>query len=346
MTGRITTALGVIFALLIVFIVWRLFSEGVFDSEKKLAERAESLDGGALDEWPFVDGGIVDGGVVDGGIVDDDGINGGQADAGDGGPGDGGTDDYPSLGIDGVVRVGVHHLSVTDKQGRKVLRVRSARTGMHLASMHEGTFRVTEGQIKGAHIALYRDREGKISLADALRTQDPSVQQSLAIPPEKEPDEDQWAMEVGPIIVEDSVLTLGFTAKPVKFRIDHAIIRVKKKHDEAKPRIYFDQIRGAMLEPSPLPKPIPIAFAKGIVRLEGRPMVELAARTCVGASELRVRAVVPARKKPVELTGDSAGIGGALGKMGLTIAAKKKSEKIQYQEGAVKIEGGKSCTDL
>jgi hypothetical protein len=338
MTGRITTALGVVFALLIVLIVWRLFSEGVFEAEEALAERAESLDGGALDEWPFVDGGVVDGGVVDGGQAD--------ADAVDGGPGEDGAEDYPSLGIEGVVRVGVHHLSITDKQGRNVLRVRSARTGMHLASMHEGTFRITEGHIKGAHIALYRDGEGKISLADALRTQDPSVQQSLAMPPQKEPDGGQWAMEVGPIVVEHSVLTLGFTAKPVKFRIDHAIIRVKQKHDEQKPRIYFDRIRGAMLEPSPLPKPIPIAFAKGIVRLEGRPMVELAARTCVGASELRVRAVVPARKKPVELTGDSVGLGGALGKMGLTIAAKKKSEKIQYHEGAVKIEGGPSCTDL
>ena len=75
-------------------------------------------------------------------------------------------------------------------------------------------------------------------------------------------------------------------------------------------------------------------------------MVELAARTCVGMSELRVRAVVPARKKPVELTGDSVGSGGALGKMGLTIAAKKKAEAIHFEEGAVKIEGGPSCTDL
>ena len=136
------------------------------------------------------------------------------------------------------------------------------------------------------------------------------------------------------------MLTLGFTAKPVRFRIDRGIIRVRKKHDEAKPRIYFDGIKGAMLEPSPLPKPIPIAFAKGIVRLEGRPMVDLVARTCLGASELRVRGMVPARKKPVELTADSAGLGAALGKMGLSIAAKKKADKIQYQEGPVKIEGG------
>ena len=346
MTGRITTALGVIFALLIILIVWRLFSEGVFEAAEARTKRAESLDGGALDQGPFVDAGVVDGAVADGRAEDGGAEDGGEPPSA---TAEGGAEEYPSLGIEGVARVGVHHLSLTDKQGRSVLRVRSAQTEMHLASMHEGTFRITEGKIRGAHITLYRDPEGKISLADALRTQDPSVQQSLGMPPDKpdkKDEEDQWAMEVGPIVVEDSVLTLGFTEKPVKFRIDHALVRVKKRHDEAKPRIYFDQIRGALLEPSPLPKPVPIAFAKGIVRLEGRPMVELAARTCVGMSELRVRAVVPARKKPVELTGDSVGIGGALGKMGLTIAAKKKAEAIHFEEGAVKIEGGPSCTDL
>ena len=65
----------------------------------------------------------------------------------------------------------------------------------------------------------------------------------------------------------------------------------------------------------------------------------------MGNSELRIHAVVPAKKTAVEITGDSAGLGGALGRMGLKIAGKKKADKLTYRKGPVKLEGGPGCKD-
>jgi hypothetical protein len=120
---------------------------------------------------------------------------------------------------------------------------------------------------------------------------------------------------------------------------------VRQGPKDEKPRIYFDRIEGALVEPSPLPRPIRIAHAKGLVRLAGKPLVELAARACVGNSELRIHALVPRKHTAVRITGDSAGLGGALGRMGLKIAGKKKVDKLVYQQGPVKLEGGPGCKD-
>ena len=141
------------------------------------------------------------------------------------------------------------------------------------------------------------------------------------------------------------MLTIGFTGKPVKVKVNRGVLRVKQGPEDEKPKIYFDQIEGAFLEPSPLPKPVRIAYAKGLVKLAGTPLVELVARACIGKSELRIRAVVPKKKTRVRITGDSAGLGGALGRMGLKIAGKKKAEKLLYEKGPVKLEEGPGCKD-
>ncbi len=46
------------------------------------------------------------------------------------------------------------------------------------------------------------------------------------------------------------------------------------------------------------------------------------------------------RRGPVQLTLDSSGIIGALGHMGLEIAARRKDDKLHYRHGPVNIEGG------
>jgi hypothetical protein len=45
----------------------------------------------------------------------------------------------------------------------------------------------------------------------------------------------------------------------------------------------------------------------------------------------------------VHLEGDSAGIGGALGRLGINIAAHVKKDKMSYQHEAVHINGGPGC---
>jgi hypothetical protein len=79
------------------------------------------------------------------------------------------------------------------------------------------------------------------------------------------------------------------------------------------------------------------------VRLKGRPLVEMVARTCLGISELRVRAIVPARNKPVELTATSIGVSSLLGRAVLQIVSAIKSDKLDHRWGAVKLKGGRTC---
>jgi hypothetical protein len=133
------------------------------------------------------------------------------------------------------------------------------------------------------------------------------------------------------------LLTLGFTANPVEFRIDRGTMRVRRGPHDSDPSIYFDQIEGAMLKPRPLPKPVRIAFAKGLVRLKGSPMVEMVARTCLGLSELRIHAVVPARKQPVELTASSIGVSSLLGRIVLEAVSAVKPDKSSRRSDRMRL---------
>jgi hypothetical protein len=243
----------------------------------------------------------------------------------------------PSLGLGGIARLSANKLSIDDKQKRNVVRVRHARASINLRAMQRGAIRVPKGHLEGVEITLYRDETGKISIANAFRAPQP------AAPPEEPPESGAWLIGAGPMTLEDAILTLGFTANPVQFRIDRGTMRVRRGPVDAGPMIYFDQIEGALLKPHPLPKPIRIAYAKGIVRLKGRPLVEMVARTCLGISELHVRAIVPARKKPVELTATSIGISSLLGCAVLQTVGAIKSDKVDYRWGAVKLKGGRTC---
>ena len=332
-----TVALAVL--LTVLTLGWLAFREGIFDSPEALDERAASLDGGVFDQWPFVDGGVEDAGVGDAGVED--------AGVGDAGIGDAGLDDAgaaagedvkgPSLGLDGVVRFSANKLSITDKQGRKVVRLRHARSSIRLRAMQRGTVRIPSGHIEGVEVTLYRDATGKISIANAFRAADAPV--SSEDPSESTP----WLIEGGAITLKDVILTIGFTANPVQFRIDRGTIRVRRGSKDSGPLIYFDEIEGALLKPHPLPTPIRIAYEKGVVRLKGRPLVEMVARTCLGISELRIRAIVPARKQPVELTATSIGVSSLLGRTVLQSVSQIKPDKIDYQWGLVKLEGGRNC---
>lgn len=351
-------SLAMAIVLTILILAWLAFREGLFSSPDALDEQAAALDGGVLDQWPFVDASLDDAGAPDAGQPDAGAPDAGQLDAGvpgagqpDAGAPDAGQPDAgsaadaapktPSLGLDGMVRVSLNKLAIRDKQRRDVLRVKRVRASMKLRDMQRGIMRVPQGHIEGADITLYRDGTGKISLANAFRTSSAAV--VLEELPDEPPDGGAWLIEAGPITLKDVRLTLGFTATPVQFRIDRGTMRVRRGQNDSGPVIYFDQIEGAMLQPQPLPRPVRIAFAKGVVRLKGRPMVEMVARTCLGISELRVRAVVPARKQPVELTGNSIGVSALLGRIVLEVVGAFKSDKINYDWGVVKIGGGRSC---
>jgi hypothetical protein len=66
-------------------------------------------------------------------------------------------------------------------------------------------------------------------------------------------------------------------------------------------------------------------------------------RACLGISELRIRAVVPARKQPVTLTATSIGVSSLLGRTVLQAVGGIKSDKIDYKRGSMKLKAGKKC---
>jgi hypothetical protein len=250
-----------------------------------------------------------------------------------------------SLGLSGRTVFALHNFALNDKKGREVLHAKKVSGALDLNALKRGTFKMMNAKAQGVQVTLYRDAAGKISLASALTKQPPHIQQAMFIPPDRGPKEEPWLMDIGPIEVEDATLTIGFTKKPVVFHVDSATVSIRRGPKDPGPMIYIQEVQGNMLKPKPLPNPVRIAWANGLVDLKGKPLVHLAARTCVGKSELRIDAIVEARKQPVHLKGDSAGIGGALGRMGMKIAAHHKSDKMSYEHEAVHINGGPGCKD-
>jgi len=330
---RFLTTVALALLLTVLILGWLAFREGIFDAPEELDQRAASLDGGVFDQWPFVDGGVTDASVGDAG-VQDSGTEDGGVTLGEDAKG-------PSLDLSGVARFSANKLSITDKQGRNVVRLRHARSSIRLGAMQRGTVRIPGGHIEGVEVTLYRDETGKISIANAFRAAGPPLPSEA--PPEDPTESAPWLIEGGPITLKDVILNLGFTANPVQFRVDRGTLRVRRGPKDSGPLIYFDEIEGALLKPHPLPRPIRIAYAKGVVRLEGRPLVEMVARTCLAISELRIRAVVPARKQPVELTATSIGVSSLLGRTILQSISQIKSDKINYRWGLVKLKGGRNC---
>jgi hypothetical protein len=273
---------------------------------------------------------------VDGGVEDQG--DAGTADAGVEGPHDA---KGPSIGLGGIGRLSASRLSIEDKQKRNVLRARSVRASINLRAMRRGEIRIPKGHLEGVELTLFRDDTGKMSIAGAFRN--PERPQPVEEATEPSDEDGSWIIGAGPVTLKDVVLTLGFVNNPVQFRVDRGTVRVRRGQSDSGPVIYFDDIEGAMLKPRPLPKPVRIAYAKGIVRLGGRPLVDMAARTCLGISELRIRAIVPARKQPVELTATSIGVSSLLARTVLMAVAGIKPDKIDHEWGLVKLKGGKSC---
>jgi hypothetical protein len=320
MSGRVWVVVGVCVAALL-GLLWVASSFGVFATPEDLDRNAESLDAGVLEDWPF-DGVDLDASVPDAG-----------REVGS-----------HALALSGRGVVGLHNFSLNDHQGRNVLKVQSLRGLMDLGALRHGIYRVHSAKAHGVEVTLYRDQTGKLSLTDALSESPAPLKSGLETPPKAKSKEGAWLIEIGPVRVEDATLTIAFTKKLVRIHVESAVITVRRRPEDSAPHIYLEQVQGEMLEPKPLPHPVRIAFAEGLVRLKGAPMVDLVARTCIGRDELRVHAIVPARKEPVELTVDSAGVAGALGRMGLEIASRRKHDKLHYQHGPVKLEGGPGCS--
>ena len=205
----------------------------------------------------------------------------------------------PSLAVSGWSHHALHNFTMNDKQGRTVLKAKKITGTSDVNALKRGTFHVKNATMEGVEVTLYRDEDGALSLVSAVKKQPPSVRHGMNVPPTDKPKKAPWRMQIGPIDVKDATLTIGFTKKPVVFHIDSAKITVQRRDEDAGPVIYIHEAEGHMMKPKPLPKPVRIAWANGLVNLVGEPLVHLAARTCIRKSELRIDAIVEARKQPV-----------------------------------------------
>ena len=308
--------------LMLVFVggLWGARQMGVFRTPEDLEQAAEAVDAGVATEAPAdaVDGGLADAPPVE--------------------------EEEHSLALSGRASIVLNDFAMNDKQGREVLRVQKMRGSFDVTALRRGIYRMAEASAQGIEVTLYRDRTGMVSLTHALGQTPAPVRSGLHMPPKKQSEEEPWLLEIGPMEIAGATLTIGFTDKPVQFYVDHAMVRVRRRADDRGPMIFIEDVHGKMTKPKPLPNPVGIAYASGLVKLVGEPLVDLTARTCIGRDELRAHAVVPARNEPVTITVDSQGLLGALGRMGLKIASRRESEKLHYVHAPVKIEGGPGCS--
>ena len=164
------TSVALAIVLTLIVLAWLAFREGIFDSPEALDQQAEGLDGGALEQWPFLDAGLEDAGIQDA-SVQDAGLA--EPPAAEG----------PSLGLGGVARLSANKLSIDDKQKRNVLRARHVRASINLRAMRKGAIQVPRGHLEGVELTLYRDKTGKISIASTFRGPEPEA------PPRESPEE-------------------------------------------------------------------------------------------------------------------------------------------------------------
>jgi hypothetical protein len=136
--------------------------------------------------------------VADGGVVEDS-----ATPAVDGPVLDGGTkkphQQRHSLAVSGRGHHSLHNFTLHDKEGREVVRLKTASGSTDINALQRGAFHVTNAKIEGVELTLYRDDTGKLSLVNALKQQPPTVRHDLMVPPTPKHKNGAWLMEVGPI---------------------------------------------------------------------------------------------------------------------------------------------------
>ena len=302
-------------------VAWALTDSGVFQTNEDLASRGASLteDAGIVLP-PMTDAGAPDN-------LDDAGTK---------------DDDTPTLGVAGRGLFVLNNFSLDDHQGNNVLRAKHLKGRLDLGALRRGTYRIYNASASGVELTLLRDPSGELSLTSALREEADTPPGAEDAPKPKDHD-GGWLIEIGPMRVTDAIVNIDLGSKEVQIQIDTVDVIVRRRPENPGPRIYFENVVGELTKPKPLKQPVRIAYAKGLVRLVGAPMVDLLARTCIRRDELRAKIIVPKKRAPVEMTVDSAGMMGLLGRMGLKIASRRKHDKLHYEHGAVNIEGGAKC---
>lgn len=234
---------------------------------------------------------------------------------------------------------GVSNFKLNDQQGRTVLKVKNLRGNFNLDKLRTGVYRGAVRVADEIDLWLYRAPSGEVSLAEAFGTTPEPVKRDLGL----EVPLGDWAMEVGPVKVSRTRLHIMMTDTPVVIELDDATVWARQRRGEVAPKIFITDASAKMVEPKPLPNPVPIPHARAVVALSGQPLVDLTAVACVNREPLRVRVVVPTKISRVFITADAGSVSGGLGVMGLKIAGEIEKE-LEVKQGPVKVRKNVDCS--
>jgi hypothetical protein len=236
--------------------------------------------------------------------------------------------------LSGDMQTVVRSFSLDDLEGNTVLQVDKLSVFVDLDAMGNGILRMPHGRASHVKLLLRRGSSGRVSLSEAIRgsTEAPGQHTSSN------------RLDIGPLNVDDVQMTVAMGATAVVIHVNHAQLRVQRTNNELAPRIFLSEIEGYLQKPDPLHQPITIRGGEGVVRLEGGPLVDVRARACLGASELRLRIVVPERHAQTHMTVDAEGALAHAALFALGIAADLKSDKLAVETGSVQVKQPYECS--
>jgi hypothetical protein len=233
--------------------------------------------------------------------------------------------------LEGKARTVIGDFSIEDLEGHQVLSAKEIVVGFDLEALGSHTIHMSSGHARGVALLLRRGKSGRVSLAEALGKRDAGGAKSGN------------ALEIGPLQITDTRMTVAVGERPVVFQIDRAVVQVQKKQGESAPRVFLSEIYGYMADPDPLPQPVRIRGGRGVIDLAGHPLVDLRARACIGGDELRVHIEIPERQGPVHLRVDAVGFSARTARMVLSMVSRSK-ERLDVASGAVEVSEAYDCT--
>jgi hypothetical protein len=234
----------------------------------------------------------------------------------------------------GDVQTLVRSFALEDLDGNTVLKVDRLTAFVDLDAMRRGLVRMPRGHASHIQVLLRRGKSGRVSLSEAVR--------ATREPPERH--KSPTRLDIGPLQIEDVDMTVDMGGTPIVLHVDRARIRIQRNPDDLAPRVFLSHVHGRMVKPQPLPRPISIRGAEGLVKIEGGPLVDLRARACLGNSELRLRIELPERRTRTHMTVDADGPLANAALLALGLVSRIKDDKLAVDYGDVEVAGKADCS--
>ncbi len=247
----------------------------------------------------------------------------------------GGKKEGPKL--TGDLYTTIKNFTLEDPEGHTVLRVAKIGAFLDLDAVGDAqAIRMPRGHAEDIDVLLRRGPSGRVSLSEAFR--------GNSDPHEPKKQKGGTPLNIGPLAIKNVKMTVAMGKTPVIIQIDRAVIRIQRRISDLAPRIFLSEVHGSMLKPDPLPQPIAIEGAEGIIDLAEDPLIDLRARVCLGNSEMRIRIGMPARKEKVQMTVDATGPLAKSALAALNLVSLFKGDKIGVDTGSVKVEEPFECS--